>query len=82
MAGDRESNERLMRMKYLPPCTGPKLQAFAHQNSPITWLERLDDPADGGPTRGHVFRVKIKGQEFALKVVSTVAPSCPTLVRV
>ena len=52
----------------LPPCNGPKLHAFAHQNAPIEWLGRLDE--DQPHTQGHVFKVRIESQIYALKVVS------------
>lgn len=68
MAVYKPENEALMQSDLLPPCDGPKLPAFKHRFEPIEWLERLDDPEES--RRGHVFRVKIRGQEYALKVVS------------
>jgi hypothetical protein len=59
--------------KELPPCDGPKLHAFAGQNSPIEWLERLDknrEDVSGYSSEGYVFKVKIDSQLYALKVVS------------
>lgn len=57
--------------KELPPCRGPKLRAFRHHNSPIEWLERLDtslEDSDSG-RQGYVFKVRIKSELYALKVV-------------
>ena len=58
----------------LPPCPGPKLQAFPYRNSPIEWLERIDaerKDLSGSGTEGYVFKVKINTQLYALKVVSS-----------
>lgn len=60
-----------MQSKYLPPCKGPKLAAFKDRSEPIEWLERLDDPEQSG--YGHVFKVKIRGQDYALKIVGITA---------
>ncbi|KAF7555028.1 hypothetical protein G7Z17_g2465 [Cylindrodendrum hubeiense] len=55
--------------KELPPCHGPKLHVFQHQNSPIKWMERLDiDREEGEETEGYVFRAKIRTREYAIKV--------------
>ncbi|KAH7302834.1 kinetochore Sim4 complex subunit FTA2-domain-containing protein [Stachybotrys elegans] len=53
----------------LPPCPGPKLGMFTHHNSKIEWLDRLDfDRGDDPGIQGYVFRVKIRGQLYALKI--------------
>ena len=54
----------------LPPCEGPKLQLFEYHESPIEWLERLDTNRDkDAATEGYVFRARIKGRLYAIKVV-------------
>ncbi|KAI0868281.1 kinetochore Sim4 complex subunit FTA2-domain-containing protein [Hypoxylon argillaceum] len=53
----------------LPPCPGPKLHAFKHQNAKIQWGPRLDENRVGmSGTEGFVFSVKIKSKTYALKV--------------
>ncbi|KAK2591286.1 hypothetical protein QQS21_011038 [Conoideocrella luteorostrata] len=53
----------------LPPCEGPTLGRFLHHNASIQWLERLDANDEGElSTHGCVFRVLIKGKEYAIKV--------------
>lgn len=57
----------------LPPCKGPKLKRFEHHNRPIEWLERLGAGGDGDAgsvAKAYVFRARIEGQEYAVKVVS------------
>lgn len=54
----------------LPPCDGPKLQLFEYHESPIEWLERLDTNRDtDAATEGYVFRARIRGRLYAIKVV-------------
>ncbi|KAK2609321.1 hypothetical protein QQS21_002102 [Conoideocrella luteorostrata] len=49
----------------LPPCEGPALDQFIYHDAPIEWLERLDENDN---SQGYVFRVLIKGKEYAIKV--------------
>jgi hypothetical protein len=64
-------SEAARRAPSLPPCPGPRLGAFQDHDSPIEWLERLDgDRAGQSGAEGSVFKVKIKAQVYALKVVS------------
>jgi hypothetical protein len=61
----------------LPPCEGPKLKLFEHHNSSIEWLERLgidDDEEDSSESvaEGYVFRARIAGREYAVKIVSQI----------
>ena len=60
----------------LPSCDGPKLDIFKHHQSSIEWLGRLDDVAndDNDDKHAYVFKVKIEGEEYALKIVSIHAP--------
>ena len=80
MARKKRINQRVTTTsdpEELPPCPGPKLHAFPYQNSPIEWLERLNEELEGlpgGGTDGYVFKVKIESQLYALKVVSSKAP--------
>ena len=72
MPGARQRSGRpIATARGLPPCTGPKLGAFQHQNSPIKWLERLDEyRKDYSDVQGCVFRATIRSKEYAIKVVS------------
>ena len=57
--------------KELPPCDGPKLRLFRHHNAHIQWFERLGNNQDDNvPAEGYVFRAKVNGHEYAIKVVS------------
>lgn len=60
------------QLPALPPCPGPKLAAFPHQNTEIKWIERLDDfDQDGGSAaQGCVYKVEINSKVYALKIVS------------
>ncbi|KAI1126145.1 kinetochore Sim4 complex subunit FTA2-domain-containing protein [Nemania abortiva] len=58
----------------LPPCRGPKLHAFEHQNAPIEWVSRLDGDRDDDGIEGYVFEVKIKSKTYALKVFKFIDP--------
>ncbi|KAI0460262.1 kinetochore Sim4 complex subunit FTA2-domain-containing protein [Xylaria acuta] len=77
MAGDVEENRRLLSALELPECEGPKLKAFPHRNSPITWIEWInqtnDESLSGG--QGYVFKVEIKSRIYALKVFKFFKPS-------
>ncbi|KAI1121638.1 kinetochore Sim4 complex subunit FTA2-domain-containing protein [Nemania abortiva] len=76
MAGDAEENRRLLSGLELPECEGPKLKAFPHRNSPITWLEWINQ-TDGKPLRGgegFVFKVEIDSKIYALKVFKFFIP--------
>jgi hypothetical protein len=62
---------KVYKAAQLPPCPGPKLDAFEHPNAPIVWLERLDEDRNGqSGTQGFVFKVLIRSSYYALKVVS------------
>jgi hypothetical protein len=52
----------------LPP-DKPNLHEFKYPNEPIEWIKRLDDPNREGH-RAFVYQVRIKSQDYALKVVS------------
>ncbi|KAJ4245792.1 hypothetical protein NW762_013916 [Fusarium torreyae] len=55
--------------RKLPPCDGPKLDLFPYHKSRIQWLERLDNEDDEVTSnQGYVFRARIRGQEYAIKV--------------
>jgi len=70
MAGDVAANRQLMSSKELPPCNGPKLQAFKHRYASIEWLEWLNDMEGAEtPSQGYVFKVRIRSHIYALKVV-------------
>ncbi|KAI0110421.1 kinetochore Sim4 complex subunit FTA2-domain-containing protein [Nemania sp. FL0031] len=69
MVNDVEENRRLLSAHELPECEGPKLNAFPHRNSPITWIEwinKADSELYGG--EGYVFKVEINLRIYALKV--------------
>ena len=58
-------------LKELPNCHGPKLHRFRYWNAPIEWSEQLDEIRATEPhSDGSVFRVKIRSQFYAIKVVS------------
>ncbi|KAF5653780.1 hypothetical protein FHETE_11373 [Fusarium heterosporum] len=53
----------------LPPCEGPKLNAFRHRESRIKWLGRHDNEEEGvTSSQGYVLRAIICGREYAVKV--------------
>ncbi len=54
----------------LPPCPGPKLHAFQHQDAKIHWGRRVDDDRSNDGTEGFVFSVTINSKIYVLKVVS------------
>ncbi|KAI3330874.1 kinetochore Sim4 complex subunit FTA2-domain-containing protein [Ustulina deusta] len=70
MESDIEDNRRLLSALELPECEGPKLKAFPYRNSPITWIEWINQidgkPLTGG--QGYVFKVEINSRIYALKV--------------
>lgn len=68
-----EDNWRLMSSAELPPCDGPKLQAFKHRSARIHWGNCIGGIGEQGEDIGsqaYVFKVKIKSGTYALKVVS------------
>lgn len=66
-----QSARPISEASELPPCPGPKLKAFKHQKAPIEWLERLDENrTEHSGIEASVFRVRIRSQEYAVKVVS------------
>lgn len=72
MPGRRQRSVRpVTAARKLPPCPGPKLHAFKYRNAPIEWFERLDENrTNHSGIEASVFRVRIKSQDYALKVVS------------
>ncbi|KAF4426167.1 hypothetical protein F53441_14135 [Fusarium austroafricanum] len=53
----------------LPPCEGPKLNIFEHHKSKIQWLGRLDNEDENvTSSEGYIFRARIRGREYAIKV--------------
>lgn len=65
-------DDLLLRRLPVPPCKGPKLQAFKHIPNEIEFLRLLSsDPmseeSETGP--GYVFEVRIGKKRFALKIV-------------
>lgn len=54
-------------VEEIPRCEGPKLHRFKHYNARIEWLEKLGQDESA---HGFVFRAKIKGRDYAVKVVS------------
>ncbi|KAI0115938.1 kinetochore Sim4 complex subunit FTA2-domain-containing protein [Nemania sp. FL0031] len=64
------------RLPDLPPCPGPKLAAFQHQNAQIKWIERLDMDQDGESTaQACVYKVEIKSKIYALKIFKFFDPA-------
>ena len=61
----RESNKD---RSLLPCCSGPKLGPFSLKDLDIEFIELLSSPATAADS--HVFRIRIGGDEYALKVVS------------
>lgn len=67
-----EDNWRLMSSTELPPCDGPKLQAFKHRSARIHWGDCISGIGGEGEDIGsqaYVFKVEIKSRTYALKVV-------------
>jgi hypothetical protein len=59
-----------------PEDEGPSLHIFEHRNAHIKWLYQLSDTeSSNSGTQGCVFKVKIKNQIYALKVVR-----CPLML--
>lgn len=71
MAGGILTNRKLLMLKELPPCDGPKLHVFEHRRARIEWLELLEksSPESHSASQGYVFKVKINSKIYALKVV-------------
>ncbi|KAL2277550.1 hypothetical protein FJTKL_15308, partial [Diaporthe vaccinii] len=67
-----EDNWRLMSSAELPPCEGPKLQAFKYRSARIHWGDCIG--GDIG-SQAYVFKVKIKSKTYALKVFKFFNPS-------
>ena len=55
-----------MDSQTLPPGDGPKLYPFPDRQAEITFLELLNP---GENLRSYVFKVRISGQTYALKIV-------------
>ncbi|EGU89080.1 hypothetical protein FOXB_00402 [Fusarium oxysporum f. sp. conglutinans Fo5176] len=55
--------------KKLPPCAGPKLDMFLHDESRIQWMERIDK--DVTSSKGYVFKAHIGGRGYAIKVIQS-----------
>lgn len=56
----------------LPPGNGPNLSPFEHRGETVEFLELLSLPEDEESSNGghaHVFKVRIKEETYALKVV-------------
>ncbi|KAI1171532.1 kinetochore Sim4 complex subunit FTA2-domain-containing protein [Nemania sp. FL0916] len=71
MGSTVEHNRHLLySASELPQCEGPKLKAFPHRNSPVTWIEWINQTTDAAPSggQGYVFKVQIKSRTYALKV--------------
>lgn len=69
-----EDNWRLMSSTELPPCDGPKLQAFKHRSARIHWgdcISGLGGEGEDIGSQAYVFKVEIKSRTYALKVVRT-----------
>ncbi|KAG7408256.1 hypothetical protein Forpe1208_v012343 [Fusarium oxysporum f. sp. rapae] len=60
--------ENVTHPEKLPPCDGPTLNVFLHHESRIQWLERLDEDDDVISSQGYVFKARIGGREYAVKV--------------
>lgn len=71
MAGGVDANRKLLSLKELPPCDGPKLHIFDQRRTPIEWLELLEksSPESRSASQGYVFKVKIGSKIYALKIV-------------
>ncbi|KAI7775784.1 hypothetical protein LA080_006369 [Diaporthe eres] len=72
-----EDNWRLMSSAELPPCEGPKLQAFKYRSARIHWGDCIG--GDIG-SQAYVFKVKIKSKTYALKVFKFFNPSTQRFV--
>lgn len=67
-----EDNWRLMSSAELPPCDGPKLQAFKHRSARIHWgicVGGIGEDGEDIGSQAYVFKVEIKSRTYALKVV-------------
>ncbi|KAI0096277.1 kinetochore Sim4 complex subunit FTA2-domain-containing protein [Nemania sp. FL0031] len=60
----------------LPPCPGPKLHPFEHQNALITWGPRLDkNRINDNDNQAFVFQVEIASRRYAIKVFKFFHPA-------
>ncbi|TGJ77136.1 hypothetical protein E0Z10_g10746 [Xylaria hypoxylon] len=77
MATNVAENRRLLSAPQLPECDGPKLKAFPHKNSRITWIEWINQECAqyGSGGQGYVFKVEINSRIYALKVFKFFKPS-------
>jgi hypothetical protein len=76
-AGGDRSKPGKSASNELPPCEGPKLKLFEHHDRSVEWLERLgnnEDEEDDSTSvaEGYVFRARIAGREYAVKIVSEI----------
>ncbi|KAH8742484.1 kinetochore Sim4 complex subunit FTA2-domain-containing protein [Diaporthe sp. PMI_573] len=72
-----------MSSAELPPCDGPKIQAFKHRFSPIYWAECIGGIGENGEDIGsqaYVFKVEIQLKTYALKVFKFFNPSTQSFV--
>lgn len=63
----------LQSNKPLPPCEGPKLEPFKDRHSRIQFIRLLSPaPIESSSSGGHshVFEVRIRRTNYALKIVS------------
>lgn len=78
-----EDNWRLMSSTELPPCDGPKIQAFKHRSARIHWGNCIGGIGEKGEDIGsqaYVFKVEIKSRTYALKVFKFFNPSTQRFV--
>ncbi|KAI1117617.1 kinetochore Sim4 complex subunit FTA2-domain-containing protein [Nemania sp. NC0429] len=64
-------NDLMLRQQPVPPCEGPKLQAFKYTSKEIEFIKLLScDPRseENDFTAGYVFEVRIDKKRFALKI--------------
>ncbi|KAH8751105.1 kinetochore Sim4 complex subunit FTA2-domain-containing protein [Diaporthe sp. PMI_573] len=72
-----------MSSSELPPCDGPKIQAFKHLSARIHWGDCIGGIGDNGKDIGaqaFVFKVEIKSRTYALKVFKFFEPSTQRFV--
>ena len=59
-------------MEPLPQIDGPKLHVFPHHSQSLEFLQTISAFEQNAPDSGgdaHVFKVRIGGEDYALKVV-------------
>ena len=73
----------------LPTCEGPKLRPFKHRKAAIEFRCLLSDDESGSGGHAHVFKVSIRSNVYALKVVrgptqdlNIVDASCAATVQI